>query len=208
MIAICCATRGMIFTEVDIAIDQIKEHFDSKIFRTFNKPIPEAQNFLVEEALKTNAEYLLYIEEDVVPTLSQVREMVNRNVDIVFIDYGVNGWSCSAKDKSGKILWAGIGCTLVKRKVFEKIDAPWFRTDKSLRLNDWKWIDNPSKYGGQDIWFFRQAIEAGCQVVQIAGEVRHIGLKVLGKKEVNNGLHEVFVKEKIKNYQIIEREVK
>src|SRR3990167_8155104 len=130
MIAICLATRGLTFTRTDIAIDQIRDRFDSKVFRTYDKKIPDAQNWLVEEALKTNAEFLLFLEEDNVPTIEQIVGLVNRDVDICFIDYGVNGWSCSARDKKGEILWVGLGCTLIKRKVFEKLERPYFRTDK------------------------------------------------------------------------------
>ena len=203
MITILIATRGMIFTEVDKAIDEIKERFDCKVIRTYDKKIPDAQNWLVEEALKTSAEFFLFIEEDVVVPIERVVEMINRDVDIAFIDYGVNGWSCSAKDDSGKILWCGLGATLIKRKVFEKVEKPWFRTDKTLRLNDMQWVDNPSKYGGLDIWFFTKAREAGFSISQITGECRHLKLDSLGKPEMNNGLHLISGKPRIINYQLI-----
>lgn len=204
MIAILCATRGMIFTQVDEAIDKIRDRFDVKIFRTHDKKIPDAQNWLVEQALKTGAEYFLFIEEDVILPVERVVEMVNRNVDITFIDYAVNGWSCSARDDE-EIFWCGLGATLIKRGVFEKIEKPWFRTDKELRLNDWKWIDSNYKYGGLDIWFFTKARESGFKITQIPGECRHLKLDSLGRPETNAGLHIISDKEKIKNYQKIER---
>lgn len=205
MIALLVASRGLTFTQTDIVIDKIRDRFETIIFRTYDKKIPEAQNWLVEEALKTEADFFLFIEEDVVPSLQQIVEMVNRNTDIAFVDYGVNGWSCSTKDEKGEILWVGLGCTLVKRKVFEKLEPPWFRTDKVLRLNDWKWLDQEAKYGGHDIWFFTKAKEAGFRIEQVGGECEHLGVKELGRPETNNGLHPIFSKSKIKNYQIIER---
>lgn len=204
MICILVPTRGFTFTRTDIVIDQIKERFDIKVIRTYDKKIPEAHNFLVEEGLKTDAEFFLFLEEDVVPTLEQIVKMVNRDTDIAFVDYGVNGWSCSAKDKKGNILWAGLGCTLVKRGVFETLEKPWFRTDKVLRLNDNKWLDQEAKYGGHDIWFYTKARETGFIIQQISGEADHLGVDALGKKEVNNGLHPIFTKKSIKNFQIIE----
>ena len=202
-ICVLCPSRGLTFTRTEIFIDQIREKFNTKIIRTYDKKIPEAHNWLVQEALKSKAEFFLFLEEDMVPSIQGISELVKQDTDIAFIDYGVNGYSCSARDKSGKILWAGLGCTLVKRKVFEKLDKPWFRTDKVLRLNDMKWLDQEAKYGGQDIWFYTQAREAGFKIVQVPGEAVHLGIKELGKSEVNNGLHPVFEKSKIKNLQII-----
>ena len=104
MIAILIASRGLIFAETDKAIDEIVDNFDCKVIRSFNKKIPDAQNYLVEEALKTKADFFLFIEEDNAPTLEQIRHLINREVDIAFIDYAVSEWSCSARNKSGEIL--------------------------------------------------------------------------------------------------------
>ena len=203
MIAIIVPTRGLTFTQTDILIDQVVEHFDCRVFRTFDKEIPVAQNYLVEEALKTDAEFFLFIEEDNVPTLKQVRDMVNRNVDICFVDYGVNGWSCSAQNKKGEILWCGLGVTMVKRRVLEKMEKPWFRTDKSYRLNDNKWIDVPMKYGGHDIYFFVKAREVGFKITRIEGEADHLRLNSIGRPEINHGLHLIEKKPRISKEQII-----
>lgn len=203
MIAILVATRGLVFTETDILIDKIVNYFDSQVFRTFDKKIPDAQNYLVEEALKTEAQYFLFIEEDNVPTFEQVKSMVNYDRDISFVDYGVAGWSCSARKSDTEILWCGLGATMVKRKVFEKLERPFFRTDKSLRINDMTWTDIPMKYGGHDIWFFTKARESGFKITQVVGEARHLKLEALGTPEINHGLHKIGEKPKISRKQII-----
>jgi len=204
MIAIICPSRGLIFTETDILIDEVVENFDCKVFRTHNKKIPESFNILTEKALlNKNVDVILYIEEDNVPTFQQVKEMIDRDVDISFVDYGVGGSSCSAKDEKGEILWCGLGVTLIKRRVFEALDRPYFRTDISYRLNDKKWIDVPMKYGGHDIYFFVKARGKGFKITQIEGEARHLKLDGLGKPEINHGLHKISEKPKIIKTQII-----
>lgn len=204
MIIIAVPTRGMLFTEVAQAITEIQLHVQSIPIYTWNMPIPDAHNALVEKALMFNPSHVLFIEEDNIPPKMGVMNMLNANADIACIDYGVNGWSCTAKRRNGEILWCGLGTTLIKREVFERLERPWFRSDKSLRLNDWQWIDNPAKYGGHDIWFCTKAREAGFEIVQVSGEARHLKLDALGQREINNGLHLISDKPRISKQQYAE----
>ncbi len=205
-IAIVLPTRGLVFTEVEQAIEQMRMKYDIEVFRSHGLGIPAAQNNLTDQALRTNPDYILFIEEDTVPPIDGLKEMLKLDADIAFIDYGVNGWSCSAKMRgSGSILWCGFGCTLIKKEVFDKLEKPYFRTDKSLRLNDWTWIDNPMKYGGQDIWFCMKAKEVGIHAKQAKGECRHLQVKSYGRPETNAGRHIITSKSPIQKFQIIER---
>ena len=206
MITCVLPTRGMVFTQVIEAFEEIKKRWSLRILMSHDLPIPDAHNFLTERALSyANTEYIFYVEEDTVPPTYGIDRMLALDSDIAFIDYGVNGWSCSAIDKiTNEILWCGVGCTLVKRKVFEALEKPWFRTDKTLRLNDWKWLDNPAKYGGHDIWFCMQARSKGFKIKRANGECKHLQLNELGKKEWNNGLHNISEKPKIEKQQNIE----
>lgn len=206
-IGIILPTRGLIFSEVIEAIERERNLINEKtiLYTTTDKPIPEAQNFLIEKALEDHEiTHVISVEEDTVPFTGSFAKLLQNDGDIVAIDYGVSGWSCIAKDQQGEILWCGLGCTLIKRTVFEALEKPWFRTDKSLRLNDWQWIDNPAKYGGQDIWFCQQAKLAGFKISQVDGECKHLQLDNLGKKDYNNGMHQISQKPMIKKHQIIE----
>lgn len=213
MIAVALATRGLVFTEVESALDLeleklfIEKQINSYIYRTWTKTIPDAPNYLVEEVLTIkDLTHIWFIEEDTVPPENSLQDLLKEDADIACIDYGVNGWSCTARDKkTSEILWCGLGCTLVKREVFDKLEYPYFRTDKSLRLNDWVWIDNPSKsaYGGHDIWFCTKAREAGFHIAQVAGECRHLRLEKLGTPEINKGLHTIVQKPTISKQQWI-----
>ena len=209
-IAIVLPSRGLIFTEVEDAIESQRKQFDIDVYRSWDLPIPDSFNILVERALQDEkVEYIFFVEEDVVipgDALKRLLAAVKKyHADIYCIDYAVGGWSCVAREKSlNEILWCGLGCTLVKRVVFECLSRPWFRTDKSLRLNDWQWTDNPAKYGGQDIWFSRQAIDKGFTICQVDGECRHLKLDELGKPEINKGLHTISEKPVLTKNQLIE----
>lgn len=209
-ISVVLPTRGIVFTEVLERLEELRhstirhgEAIDMHVFYSKDLGIPDAQNTLIDKALAVDPEYVLFIEEDTIPIDDAFRLMVNAESDIAFIDYGVAGWSCSARSNTGEILWCGLGCTLVSRRVFEGLQKPYFRTDKTLRLNDWQWIDKGAKYGGQDIWFCSKAREAGFKITQVTGECKHMKIDALATPEVNNGRHVISQKPVIEKIQVL-----
>ena len=178
-----------------------------KVYRSHEKKIPDGINELTQRALDDGASDLFFIEEDTVPPEGVLKELLCAKEEVSFVDYSVAGWSCSMFEESRKeYIWCGLGCTMVKRSVFEKLYKPYFRTDKKFRLNDLVWldIDRPEKaYVGHDIWFFLNSYKMGVKFKKIEGECRHLGLKSLGQSEINNGLHSIFEKQKIVKQQVI-----
>ena len=208
-IAVCLATRGLIFTEVEDALEKNLVGWPYQIFRTKDKVIPDSQNYLVEKALSDkDVTHILYSEEDNVMPETALVDMIELDADVACIDYGVAGYSCLTKDKkTGEILWCGLGCTLIKREVFEGLEKPYFRSDKALLINDWpeiRWVDaGRQAYGLQDIYFFMKAREAGFTIKQARGESKHLQLDQLGRREINNGLHQISQKPVISKYQTL-----
>lgn len=206
-IAVVLPSRGLIFAEVEQALSDNLKGYPYRTYRSFTLPIPDCQNYLTDLALTDHPDYILYVEEDTVMPDGAVDDMIMQKADIACIDYSVNGYSCITKDQKGTPLWCGLGCTLVKREVFDKLEKPYFRSDKLLLLNSWpniEWIDAGAQgYGGQDIYFCVKAREAGFTIKQVKGEAKHLKLEELGRREVNNGLHIISQKEKINKYQIL-----
>jgi hypothetical protein len=169
------------------------EGYDYKIYMSWDKFIPDSHNYLADRALADGADYILFLEEDVVMPEGSLEKMLGKG-DIVALDYGVAGWSCITTFQ-GENMWCGLGCTLIKREVFEVLEAPYFRSDKGLLLNVWpeiKWVDmSEQNYGGHDIYFGMKAREKGFKILKADGEARHLKLEALGTKEINKGLHRV-----------------
>lgn len=209
-IAVILCTRGMVFTRVLAALEEERKYHDFKIYYSDHSPIPDAQNATVEQALGDGATHLWFVEEDTVPPTGSLESLSQANCSVACIDYGVSGWGCITRNYQDEILWCGLGCTLVKREVFEALDKPYFRVDKVLRQNDWTWQTLPEEYiknknyGALDIWFFNQARKKGFKIVQIPGEAEHLQLDELGKRGVNNGLHIISQKPQITKKQILD----
>jgi len=208
MIGVILPSRGLIFAEVEDSISKNLEKYNHKIYRSFNLPIPECQNMLVEQALADECKYLLFVEEDTVMPDGAMERLLLADADIACIDYAVSGYSCITRDKNtNEILWCGLGCTLVKPEVFSKLEKPYFRSDKVLLLNSWpnvEWVNAGAQaYGGQDIYFCMMAREKGFRVKQVDGECKHLKLVELGRREINNGLHIIEAKEPITKRQTL-----
>ena len=114
--------------------------------------IAEARTKAAHEALDRDADWLLFIDSDVVPPKDALRNLLSHNVDICFGYYnkGTNseGRTCLCevnrdnfdsfihKDElremrdSGEELievrGGGFGCVLVRTDVFRRLDEPWF----------------------------------------------------------------------------------
>jgi len=205
-IRVILPTRGLVFTEMLDALLGNLKGFTHKIYLSADRVIPDSQNYLIDQALHDNPTHLLFVEEDTVMPKNALAEMLLLDADIVCVDYGVGGWSCITKNKkTNEILWCGLGCTLIKKEVFDKLEKPYFRSDKALLLNFWpdvKWIDaGEQAYGLQDIWFFMKAREEGFIIRQLPGEAKHLQLDQLGKREINKGLHQISQKPVVSKHQ-------
>lgn len=213
MIGIVLPTRGLVFTRVEQALESFRKEHDIRVYRSHDLPIPDGHNQLAKQALEDGCDYIWFIEEDTVPPTRALEHLLQANGNIACIDYGVSSWGCVTRNPQGEILWCGLGCTLIERKVFEALEYPYFRTDKTLRLNDWTWVTLPEfyqktrNYGSLDIWFCCSAREKGFSIVQVDGECDHLELVELGKRGSNNGLHVIKSRLKIANKQVLENKL-
>ena len=209
-IGIILPTRGLVFTKTEEAIEELRKGENVKVYRSHDLIIPDGHNQLARQAFQEGCDSLFFIEEDTVPSTEALEKLLQANSYIACIDYGVAGWGCVTKNPKGEILWCGLGCTLVKREVFDKMEYPYFRADMTLRLNDWTWQKLPDdyiktkQYGSLDIWFCCEARRLGFTIVQVSGECEHLELVELGKRETNNGLHIIKAKPSITKHQIVE----
>lgn len=191
------------FAEVIEYTENVRDNYENiRCYYSHNLPIPDCFNSLTQQALADEkVSYIWYIEEDTVPPNKALDELLAVDADIAAIDYGFNsGWNTIVRSAvNNEILFTGFGCTLIKRRVFEKMEYPYFNANKAFNLSNKSWYDvDPYKvYGMYDINFGYKARELGFTFAQAEGECRHLQLLELGQKEINKGCHLIGEKDRI-----------
>jgi hypothetical protein len=142
---------------------------------------------LARQALEEKADYLLWLDSDMRFPRETIGHLILRDKPIVAANYatrrmpvkpvammdnnGEIGRVYTAPDSEGlqPVDYIGMGVMMVKREVFEKVEAPWFAIPYSTIGNH---------YIGEDVFFCRKAREAGYEVLvdhDLSHQVRHIG---------------------------------
>lgn len=108
------------------------------IFNKVSSRISFNRNGLVEQALATDATHVLFIDADMVFPVDGLIRLLNHDLDIVgatasrrsdddeAIGCTYDGSRLSVPSSPVKMLWMGLPFMLIKREVFEKMEAPWF----------------------------------------------------------------------------------
>jgi predicted SAM-dependent methyltransferase len=146
-------------------------------FETRGKNIDEARNWFAEQAIKNNAKYLFFWDEDVLVPPHALRELmyvadnwkdiaviggiyclkVERPEPLVFKTTGGGPYWDWKVGEVFPCAATGMGCTLIRAEVFKDIERPWFRTVDDLS----PYLDNiPSgEQWTEDLYFCRKVAD-------------------------------------------------
>lgn len=175
-----------------------------KIFFAHRKPIPNCFEDPTQEALKDpDVTHLWFVEDDMILPPDILKQMINFEEDVVAADYPVTkqGQGALFKDASGKVIFSGTGCLLVKRPVFDKLKKPYFRSDvgwsalnygkKLIKLIATDRGTNFKTYGLHDVTFGVKLFKAGIPINVIPVTLGQRKLIALGKVGTNDGAHQI-----------------
>lgn len=192
-------TRGLVYAKTMQGFIDNAQDCDAGITMPIGFPLPEGHNQGVKEALFLGATHIWFLEEDNEAPRGVLRKMFEMNEDIVVLDYNVGGGVSHIKrDEKGEVMWAGVGCALIKVEVFEKIAYPWFEcnhvyNEKGEEIGTIPVENLGKKYGGHDVHFFhKKCKEAGFKVTvlpEIKGD--HYRAAEIEKRELNNGAYTI-----------------
>lgn len=141
-------------------------------------PVDNARNEVVKEFLKSDCTHLLFIDSDTIPPQDAIDKLLAHDRDIVtaitpIIEHdekkqnnGANGfykkWNAVTLDEKFtmpniglvQIKGCGSSCILIKRKVLETMEAPWYRFLYSAD-------DGREVTVGEDVHFILKATKLG-----------------------------------------------
>lgn len=163
------AMKGQQFPLVSSAIDKV----------VLNKKIDEARNEIVDFALGQNANYIFWVDDDVIPPGDAFLKLYTHQKDIINGVY----WSKSSppmpllfRNHLEGPYWdwhvgdlieidaAGMGLTLVKTDVYRKIEkeigGPWYSTD----YGSFKDMTQSPANNTEDLYFYWKARKAGYKI--------------------------------------------
>lgn len=207
-IAVLVPTRGLLFTDTMMALLRELSPMKHAFFFTKDLPIPDCRNALVKAARDCGVPFTHYlmVDDDVIIPEGGVQAMLDMEKPVVIIDYPTHAMGIGANrgnvaytvwkkgdSTEGKVIaWAGLGCTLVEAKVFNKFTYPYFRKGGQYfdRDKQGKMVlyGNGDTDGGEDYEFYFDCKKFGYQVEQVKDMVcghakimRHIGVVEQGK---------------------------
>lgn len=141
--------------------------------------VSESRNQLVCDAFERGADWLLWLDSDMVAPAATIGRLLVHGLPMVGCQYirrvpphtPTGTRLAGAKvDARGMVEMEslGFGCMLVNRKVFEVLPPPWFQIG----------YRDDGGVIGEDVFFCRRAREKGFQVfadMRLSLEVRHLG---------------------------------
>lgn len=144
----------------------------------WGREVGDARNYIVEQAIKANAEYLLFLDDDTMPPPNIFIKLLQHRKDIVSGLYCTKtnpsyplmfeepGAGCFDKWKLGdlvKVWGCGMGATLINMRVFTegKITKPFFKTERLVACKDPQTLEWHYRSGTEDLYFLDKAMDAG-----------------------------------------------
>lgn len=205
MIGVARPTRGLEFAESAQSIEKNLVSFRHVIERTWDQPIPDSFNYLTRLLLGSSflLTHIWFVEEDVVVPKGALEALYHLNVDIAAVRYPlkVDGRVSEELDDQGSILWQSLGCTLVRRHVFERLAEPWFKSGyviasihdgSSSTRRRYELVPGGKDYGNHDAYLCWNAREAGFTIGAAEGFLAgHLIVEGYGEPGKNKGCHRI-----------------
>jgi len=201
-IGIVIPSRGLMFSRTAEEIERETRGMRRKFYFSHGKPIPKCFESPVNRALcDFDNTHILIIEDDMKLHENAIWEALDADKDVVVYDYPItkNGRGSVFIDGTGRVIYSGTGFMLIKREVFDKLKAPYFRSDigwnvyrdnESLRFVARKMVKGDG-YGLHDITFGMKLQKAGITITVLDKTLGQRKLIALGKAGTNDGAHNI-----------------
>ena len=158
-----------------------------RFYFSHDRGIPDCFNVPCQQALTDGCSYVVIIEEDVVPPVNALQDMLYASADIAFYDCPLDQGRSTRY--FGDILTSGIGCVMFRAEALGMLlpfstERLYDKEGNQIGTND------GTVYGRQDTDMYIRAHKMGF-VVKKAGEADHYHVKEWGTPRSNNGCHKI-----------------
>lgn len=194
-IAVCLPCRDTVHTgfaydlarlSAYIGATRVPQGAKLHMFTSQGTLIVDQRQNLVREALKADADYVLFVDSDMRFPKNGFDRLVAHCKPIVAANYSTRRlppqpvsfadeqcvkrvYTTEASAGLEKVYATGMGFMLIDTKVFKSMPQPWFQVGYSTKQHD---------FFGEDVFFCHQAAKHGFETFidhDLSKEVRHIG---------------------------------
>jgi hypothetical protein len=214
-VAVILPSRGLIFSRTAEEILKNVKDVPHRIFFAHRLPIPDCFEKPVLEALKGSYSHIWFVEDDMILPPDTLKRLLDMDKAVVTVDYPTTDYGGGAMFKvKGQVIFAGTGCTLVRREVFDELKPPYFRTDICWNIKNYGDFIKISAverggqldgYGLHDVNFYMNLYRLEIPVHDAGFTLGQRKLVELGKPGSNNGAHHVEEWTKIKKDDLLNK---
>lgn len=161
-----------------------------RIIKSEGSIASDGRNGLIKDALANGSTHILWCDTDMSFGPKNVSSLIDRDLDFVACDYkrriaphtsiamDLNGDPVQPGEGLVEVLQVGLGLTLIKTSIIEKMTYPWsgFFTHENGTLDD-------------SVWFCRNARKAGFKIFVDRDATKGVGH--VGKMVLVNGDHDL-----------------
>jgi hypothetical protein len=158
-LSILVPTRDMVHSHFAYSLSQLvktttEAGIDTYLYFDSSTILLNQREKLIEEAIKVESDYVLWLDSDMMFPSNVVLRLLSHNKDIVACNYmkrsipmktvaytDLNNWDSwvplEPKEELVKVQGVGMGCMLMKTKVFQDLTKPYFEFRYKEDTQDW-----------------------------------------------------------------------
>jgi hypothetical protein len=159
---------------------------DTHVFMDASTILLTQRERLATQAVELNADYMLWLDSDMVFPATTAARLLAHNKPIVAGNYvrrqkpykgvayeKIGAWenplSFDVQDELVPVAGVGMGCFLIKTDIFKELSKPWF---------DFQWTPSSNDFLGEDMYLCQKITAAGYSIkidTMISQELHHLG---------------------------------
>ena len=191
-LAILVPTRDMVHAHFAYSLAQLVKTtsevgIDTYLYFDSSTILLNQREKLIDEAIKMEADYVLWLDSDMMFPSNVVLKLLAHNKDIVACNYmkrslpmktvaytDLNDWDSwvpmEPQEELVKVKGIGMGCILMKTEVFKKLEKPYFEFRFKEDTKDWF---------GEDFILQDKIQKVGYEIFVdtiLSMEIKHVGI--------------------------------